>query len=505
MKKLSFLAVFCVSAMALSQTQDAMSYQAIIRNSNNDLIKNQNVGMRFSIIKGSASGTVVYSETQSLPANNNGLVTAKIGAGTLVSGSYSNIDWGADTYFIKTETDPTGSNNYTISGTSQLLSVPYALYAKNSGSSIPGPQGPKGDTGATGPAGAMGPQGPQGLTGAIGPQGPKGDTGATGPAGATGAQGPQGATGAQGPKGDTGATGPAGAIGPQGPKGDTGATGPQGVAGAQGPKGDTGATGQAGATGAQGLQGATGAQGPKGDTGATGPAGATGAQGPQGATGPVGPQGPQGAVGPVGATGATGATGPAGNGFANGSTGGQVYLTSSSSPYAPQVPQTMTGDVTISSSAATSLADNAVKTAKINNGAVTMAKISATGTADSTTFLRGDGQWATPSGGGGGSLSVTTVSSNTTLTNNNQMVYITGNYTVTLPANPSNGLTLYIFSENKNTTIDPNGKKFRQGANDYGASKIYEFGKDSTINATNANVANSIGMTLIYNGKWFVF
>ena len=421
MKKLSFLAVFCVSAMALSQTQDAMSYQAIIRNSNNDLIKNQNVGMRFSIIKGSASGTVVYSETQSLPANNNGLVTAKIGAGTLVSGSYSNIDWGADTYFIKTETDPTGSNNYTISGTSQLLSVPYALYAKNSGSSIPGPQGPKGDTGATGPAGA---------------------------------------------------------IGPQGPKGDTGATGPQGVAGAQGPKGDTGATG---------------------------PAGATGAQGPQGATGPVGPQGPQGAVGPVGATGATGATGPAGNGFANGSTGGQVYLTSSSSPYAPQVPQTMTGDVTISSSAATSLADNAVKTAKINNGAVTMAKISATGTADSTTFLRGDGQWATPSGGGGGSLSVTTVSSNITLTNNNQMVYITGNYTVTLPANPSNGLTLYIFSENKNTTIDPNGKKFRQGANDYGASKIYEFGKDSTINATNANVANSIGMTLIYNGKWFVF
>jgi hypothetical protein len=207
----------------------------------------------------------------------------------------------------------------------------------------------------------------------------------------------------------------------------------------------------------------------------------------------------------VGATGATGATGPAGNGFANGSTGGQVYLTSSSSPYAPQVPQTMTGDVTISSSAATSLADNAVKTAKINNGAVTMAKISATGTADSTTFLRGDGQWATPSGGGGGSLSVTTVSSNITLTNNNQMVYITGNYTVTLPANPSNGLTLHIFSENKNTTIDPNGKKFRQGANDYGASKIYEFGKDSTINATNANVANSIGMTLIYYGKWFVF
>ncbi|MEG1317481.1 MAG: hypothetical protein RSD31_00770, partial [Chryseobacterium sp.] len=154
MKKLSFLTASLASALVFSQVQDAMSYQAIIRNSSNQLVSNQNVGMKFSILKGSVTGTVVYSETQTQPTNNNGLVTVKIGAGTLVSGSYSTINWGSDVYFMKIETDPNGSNNYTITGTSQLLSVPYALYAKTSGSSLPGPQG------ATG---AMGPQGIQGV------------------------------------------------------------------------------------------------------------------------------------------------------------------------------------------------------------------------------------------------------------------------------------------------------------------------------------------------------
>lgn len=210
MKKLSFLAASLASIMAFSQSQDAMSYQAIIRNSSNELVKNQSVGMRFSILKGSPTGTVVYSETQNQQTNINGLINAKIGAGTIVNGSYSTIDWGADIYFIKTETDPNGSSSYTITGTSQLLSVPYALYAKNSGSSLPGPIGA---TGATGPAGA---KGATGSTGATGPQGIQGATGSTGSAGAqgvtgaTGAQGPQGIQGIQGATGATGATGPTG-------------------------------------------------------------------------------------------------------------------------------------------------------------------------------------------------------------------------------------------------------------------------------------------------------
>ena len=492
MKKLSFLAASLVSTIAFSQVQDAMSYQAIIRNSSNELVKGQNVGMRFSILKGSATGPVVYSETQLQPTNANGLVTVRIGAGTLVGGSYSTINWGSDTYFIKMETDPNGGSNYTISGVSQLLSVPYALYAKNSGSSTPGP------TGATGPQGA------QGLQGLTGPQGATGATGigVTGATGANGAQGIQGITGPQGAQGIQGLTGPTGS---QGATGATGANGAQGIQGITGPQGAQGIQGLTGPTGSQGATGATGI-GVTGATGANGAQGIQGNTGPQGAQGNQGATGAQGVTGPAGATGATGSTGVTGAGFANGSGSGQVYLTGSS-PYSPQGPQTITGDVTISSNAVTTIGNSKVTTDKINDGAVTVAKLSATGTRDSTTYLRGDGQWAAPSASGGGGLTAVTVSSNTTLDNVNQMVYITGQYTVTLPQTPTPGLAIYIFSENRQASINPNGKVFRQGGNDYPTSKIYEFGKDSTISISNpTGIANSIGMTLIYNaGKWFVF
>jgi hypothetical protein len=217
MKKIiTICAAILMTASVFAQAPNKMSYQAVIRNSSNALITNQAVGMQISILQTSSSGTAVYVETQTPITNANGLASIEIGGGTLVSGNFATINWANGPYFIKTETDPNGGTSYSITGTSQLLSVPYALYAESSGSSIPGP------IGLTGPAGATGQQGPQGLTGAQGPQGPQGPIGLTGPAGATGPQGLAGAVGPQGPIGLTGTTGP------QGPAGATGAQGPSG-------------------------------------------------------------------------------------------------------------------------------------------------------------------------------------------------------------------------------------------------------------------------------------
>ncbi|MFD2551900.1 hypothetical protein ACFSQP_08735 [Bizionia sediminis] len=118
---------------ASAQAPDKMSYQAVVRDDSSALITNSPIGLQLSILQGSATGTAVYTETQTPVTNENGLLTIEIGTGTVVSGDFTTIDWSAGTFFIKTETDPTGGSNYTITGTSQLLSVPYALYAKSSG------------------------------------------------------------------------------------------------------------------------------------------------------------------------------------------------------------------------------------------------------------------------------------------------------------------------------------------------------------------------------------
>ena len=88
--------------------------------------------MKISILPGSSTGTPVYVETHTATTNANGLVNLEIGDGAIVSGNFTGIDWSSGLYFIKTDTDPTGGTNYTVTGTSQLLSVPYALYANSS-------------------------------------------------------------------------------------------------------------------------------------------------------------------------------------------------------------------------------------------------------------------------------------------------------------------------------------------------------------------------------------
>ena len=149
MKKIiTICAAILMTASMFAQAPQKMSYQAVIRNASNALVTNQAVGMQVSILQGSISGTVVYTETQTPTTNANGLVSIEIGGGV----GFNTIDWANGPYFIKTETDPTGGTSYSITGTSQLLSVPYALHANTAESIIGGnytsikyPQGTNGD------------------------------------------------------------------------------------------------------------------------------------------------------------------------------------------------------------------------------------------------------------------------------------------------------------------------------------------------------------------------
>ena len=134
MKKIySIVAGLLLTASVFAQAPQKMSYQAVIRNSSNALITSTQVGMQISILQGSSTGTPVYVETQTPSTNANGLVSLQIGTGIVVTGTFATINWAAGPYFIKTETDPTGGTAYTIAGTNELMSVPYALFSANAG------------------------------------------------------------------------------------------------------------------------------------------------------------------------------------------------------------------------------------------------------------------------------------------------------------------------------------------------------------------------------------
>jgi len=340
MKKLIFsIALLFFGVAVLAQSPNLMSYQAIIRNASNQLIVNAPIGVRVSVLQGSATGTVVFRETYNPnpTTNSNGLLGLNIGSGLSIIGSFAQVNWSQGPYFVQVEADPSGGTNYSISSVSQLLSVPYALHAKTADvPGLPGPQGPIGQTGPTGPQGPIGltgPQGPAGNDGAIGPQGiqgVQGPVGSPGPQGSTGPSGvgvtqtqvigdslfitlsnalPLNAGHVRGLQGVPGSQGPIGLTGPQGVPGNDGATGPQGPAGSNGSVGPQGPIGLTGPQGPAGSDGAVGPQGPIGLTGAVGPAGSDGAVGPQGPIGLTGPQGPQ---GPAGSNGAVGLQGPIG-------------------------------------------------------------------------------------------------------------------------------------------------------------------------------------------------
>jgi hypothetical protein len=131
------IVAFLATAATFAQAPEKMSYQAVVRAADNTLVTNQKIGMQISILETTLNGDAVYIETHTPTTNANGLVTIEIGTGNPTLAVFSAIDWAAGSFFTKTQIDPTGGANYTITGTSELLSVPYALYAKTAGTSAP--------------------------------------------------------------------------------------------------------------------------------------------------------------------------------------------------------------------------------------------------------------------------------------------------------------------------------------------------------------------------------
>ena len=135
MKVKAILVFVFFSYLSFGQSPQKFTYQSIIKNSSGYLLKNQDVGLRISVLSNSSNGIEVYSEEHFPTSNSNGLVTLIIGEG-LTNDNFSEIQWGDGEYFLKVEVDPEGGNSYIMNQTSQLLSVPYALYAGNSGSKL---------------------------------------------------------------------------------------------------------------------------------------------------------------------------------------------------------------------------------------------------------------------------------------------------------------------------------------------------------------------------------
>lgn len=128
---LCFLFSFFVCVIANSQTPQSLNYQAIARNALGNALLNSSVAIRVSIHDSTANGPVVYAERDTATTNQFGLFTCKIGTGNIVSGIFSAINWGHGDKYLQVELDPTGGSSYTNMGTTQLVSVPYALNAKN--------------------------------------------------------------------------------------------------------------------------------------------------------------------------------------------------------------------------------------------------------------------------------------------------------------------------------------------------------------------------------------
>ena len=130
MRYLLFLFIFIG---LISHAQNGINYQGAATNSEGAKLVNQNISLRTSVLKGSVEGTTSYSETHNTTTNQFGLFNVVIGQGEVVSGAFDSISWGADVHFLKVELDASGGTDYNLVSSTQMMSVPYALYAENAG------------------------------------------------------------------------------------------------------------------------------------------------------------------------------------------------------------------------------------------------------------------------------------------------------------------------------------------------------------------------------------
>jgi uncharacterized protein (TIGR02145 family) len=121
----ALLAFQLINQKVFSQAPAGLSCQAVIRDADNNLVRNHDIGIQITILQGSATGKVVYTEARYPTSDANGLVSLEIGSRS----GFDTIPWRNGPFFMRLEIDPAGSTLYTISGTNQLLSVPYALHA----------------------------------------------------------------------------------------------------------------------------------------------------------------------------------------------------------------------------------------------------------------------------------------------------------------------------------------------------------------------------------------
>ncbi len=134
MKKITLVLISLIGAISLmAQAPHSFRYQTVVRNNSGELLADNPVGLKISILKNSPTGMVVFSETYNLFTNSLGMINISVGTGSPLSGSVDAIDWGNGEYFLRIDVDKDGGINYEFLGTSQLLSVPYALYAEKAG------------------------------------------------------------------------------------------------------------------------------------------------------------------------------------------------------------------------------------------------------------------------------------------------------------------------------------------------------------------------------------